>query len=171
VRAEHYGPVRLEGPALAARAARGQAPRPRLAIVTATLDLDLAGPLFTRSLERPIVLTVDQAPADRRAAAEEVADVVLLGDTTVDLRAALAWLHLAASAEVVLCEGGPSLIGALAGLDVVDELCCTVGNVLAVGDAPRLAHGPELARLAKLRLERVLEADSALFLRYTRDRS
>jgi riboflavin biosynthesis pyrimidine reductase len=171
VRAERYGPVRFDGPALAARAARGQTPRPRMAVVTASLDLDLTAPLFTRSLERPVILTVEEAPADRRAAAEEVAEVVLLGDESVDLRAALAWLHLAAGAEVVLCEGGPSLIGGLAALDVVDEVCWTISNTLVVGHAARLATGPPLQPVSTLHLDRILEAESALFLRYRRDRT
>jgi riboflavin biosynthesis pyrimidine reductase len=41
---------------------------------------------------RTIVITTDAAPASRRAAAARTADVVVAGDASVDLRAAVAAL-------------------------------------------------------------------------------
>ena len=51
VRAEGYGPARPSDAVRAVRRARGQAEVPRIAVVTRSLDLDLATPLFTEAVE------------------------------------------------------------------------------------------------------------------------
>ena len=87
----------------------------------------------------PLILTLESAPADRRAAiAEAGGEVVVLPRLTPDvLLAELARRGLAR----VLCEGGPSLLGALHAADAVDELCLTVAPLLVGGEA-----GPDRAR-------------------------
>jgi len=168
VRAERYGPVRLSEQHRSAREARGQRPVPRLAIVTARLDLDLDSELFGESPVRPIIFTVESASAERRDAAAEVAEVVVLGETSVDLVGAMRWLAEHAGASIVLCEGGPSLIGAIAACGALDELCWTISNTMVVGDSTRLAHGPTLQPPLTMRLRRILELDGTLFTRYVR---
>lgn len=167
VRAEGYGPPRLPEARRRERTARGQAPLPRLAIVSASLDLDAGSPLFTETETTPIVLTGASAPAPRRTALAAVAEVATCGADRVDLDAALAWLHDTAGARVVLCEGGPTLNGALVAADLVDEWCLTIAPLLAGGTAARAAHGPTAAPVA-LRLARVLEGDGLLFTRAVR---
>src|SRR5688572_14206623 len=63
VRAERYGPPRPSGARRTAREGRGQAPAPRLAVVSRSLDLDLDSPAFTES--RAVVVTCAAAPAAR----------------------------------------------------------------------------------------------------------
>jgi len=167
VRAERYGPVRLPDARQAERTARGQAPVPRLAIMTASLDLDLGTPLFDGAGGRPLVLTTTDAPAERRAAVARAADVVTFGAGSVDLAAALAWLAGEHGARVVLCEGGPRLNGALVAADLVDEWCQTIAPLLVGGGAARPAHGVPAAAVP-LQVERVLEADGLLFIRSVR---
>jgi riboflavin biosynthesis pyrimidine reductase len=159
VRAEGYGPPRPS--------AKGRAPR--LAIVTQSLDLDLTGRVFTEAQPgaKPVIVTTRSAPADRVEAASGVADIVEAGDDRVEVHAALAALH-AAGARVVLCEGGPSLVGQLVAAGLVDELCLSLAPLLAGGDSSRLAHGPAPAAPERMRLDRVLEEDSLLFCRYVR---
>ncbi len=165
-RAEGYGPPRLSAEAQHARRARGQAPLPRLAVVTGRLALDPAARLFGGApTPPPLVLTVAHAPADRRVGLARVAEVVDVGEsmaTAEDIATALA----AAGASVVVCEGGPTLNGVLVAAGMVDELCLTVAPLLASGDAGRAAVGPTPAAPERLRLARVLEEDGALFLRY-----
>ena len=72
--------------------------------------------------------------------------------------------------QVGVCEGGPTLNGALLEADVVDEVCLTVATLVAGGHAGRIAVGPQLDPPMAFRLERVLHEDSALFLRYLRAR-
>jgi riboflavin biosynthesis pyrimidine reductase len=169
VRAERYGPPRPSDVARAARVARGQAPAPRLAIVTRSLDLDLDGPVFTAAEPdtRPIIVTVESAAAERRRAAAEVADVIVTGSSSVDVAACLSTL-LVRGARVVLCEGGPSLVGQLVAGGLVDELCLTLAPLLVAGESSRLAHGPAPDAPARMRLDRLLEEDDLLFCRYVR---
>lgn len=166
VRAEHYGAPRPREPdAGADRAAPGRPPA-RIAVVTASLDLDLSSGLFQDPTNRPIMLTVDDAPAARRDAIANRADVVEVGHGQVDLARALTHLRHEVGAEVVVCEGGPTLNGALIAADLVDELCLSVSNLLIGGPSSRMAHTSMPSVPRRLHLKRVLEKDELLFLRY-----
>ena len=86
VRLEDYkAPGSGTEPVRAARARRNQASRPLLVIVTASLGLDPDQRLFAEPSYRPLIATVTDAPADRRAALAERADVVECGTGQVDL--------------------------------------------------------------------------------------
>lgn len=163
VRTEGYGPMRVSDASVAWRVAHGLAPHPVFAIVSGRLDLDAASPIFTEAPVRPIVVT--RAGHDVSAFAE-VADVVAVGESTVDLGAAVAALH-ARGLTRILCEGGPALFGALLAADRVDELCLTVAPTLEAGDAGRIARGA-LPAPRGLRLAHVLRSGSTLLLRYAR---
>lgn len=139
VRAEDYGPARLTPALVAAREGRGQPPRPRIGVVSRSLDLDPASRLFTGTGVRPTVLTTEDASRDRRDRLAEVADVVVAGRGDVDLTEALHELGRQGTRRVV-CEGGPTLNGALFRAGLVDEVCLTIAPVLA-GDGPRAAAG------------------------------
>jgi riboflavin biosynthesis pyrimidine reductase len=169
--AEDYGPSRPSPEVVRQRLARGQAPRPRIAVVSASLRLEPERRLFTESPAdaRPIVLTTATADPARRRALEAVADVHSAGDATVDWRGALDVLAAVAAARVVLCEGGPRVVAQLVALDLIDELCLTLAPVLVAGPGPRIAHGPEVPP-RRLGLHRVLADDGHLFLRYVRSR-
>lgn len=170
LRTEGYGPVRLSDAARDARLAAGRSPGPpRLAVVSASLDLDLRraaeGPV------RPLVLTTDDADAERRAQLEALAEVRALGTGRVDVLAALAGLR-AEGAEVVVCEGGPSLNAALVGADVVDEWCLTLAPAVVGGDSRRVVHGaPEIGDAGQaVALASLLEEDGVLLGRWLRRR-
>jgi 5-amino-6-(5-phosphoribosylamino)uracil reductase len=167
VRAEGYGPPSLPPELRDARSARGQAPLPRLAVVSRSCRLDWETPLF-RAGPRPIVITTEAAPDDRCAAAAEVADLVTAGREEVDLPAALEALG-AAGVPSVLAEGGPHLNRALAAAGLLDELCLTVAPRLVGGDAARILAGPALPQDGTaLEPAFVGEQDGFLFLRLRR---
>jgi riboflavin-specific deaminase-like protein len=172
VRTEHYGPPRVTDERTMQRIERGQAPLPRIAIVSRSLELDLDAPLFHTDASRPIVLTAEIADAGRRAQVEAVAEVMTAGETTVDAVVALAALH-GLGAGFVLCEGGPTLNGELARADVLDEVCLTVAPALVGGGVGHgIVHGAGLPELARLRLVHARVRDDDVFLRYRRaDRS
>jgi riboflavin biosynthesis pyrimidine reductase len=151
-RAEDYGP---------ARSRPDGSPGPRIAVVTRSGDLDPSARLFSGG--SPIVITCAACPADRRATLEAVAEVVVVGDADVDLGAAVRALP----AGVVLCEGGPTLNGHLLAAGLVDEWRLTVSPQLAGGTSKRAAVGPDTAPAAMV-LDRLLEEDGLLFLRYVR---
>jgi riboflavin biosynthesis pyrimidine reductase len=163
-RAEKYKPARRRPEHAPLRAGRGATPP--IALVSRVLDLDLAAPLFTQAPPdaRTIVITCDASPADRRAATAEVADVIVAGDTAVDLAAALGVLRERGLGRV-LCEGGPTLLAYLVADGLTNELCLTISPVLAGPGAARITAGaPFPAR--QLALVHVLRAEGALFCRY-----
>jgi riboflavin-specific deaminase-like protein len=169
VRAESYGPVRLAEAQQSRRVDNGQAPVPRLAIVSRNLDLDASGPLFARGVDPPIVITSPGADRVRRTELTDAGvDLVLAGTgDDVDLVAALRTLG-ELDADVVLGEGGPTLNGALLAAGLIDEVCLTLAPQLVGGESARMLHGPPLDDLAPFALRRMLEDDGFLFLRYTR---
>ncbi|GAA3361268.1 pyrimidine reductase family protein [Saccharopolyspora gregorii] len=154
------------------RARFGLSEVPPIAVVTARCSLEPDSPLLTDTVVPPIVLTCASAPEARRIAlADAGADVVVAGDRTVDLAAALT--ELAARGLLRIgCEGGPHLFGDLLAADLVDELCLTVSPLLAGGGAGRIAAGPGLPDPHRMRLLSVLRAEeSLLLLRYGRLRA
>jgi riboflavin biosynthesis pyrimidine reductase len=167
VRGERYGPVRLPEDLLEARRLRGLPGLPRIAVVSRSCQLDWESPLFTTATSRPILITVSEAPADARARAGQVADVVVAGERDVDLSLALDALARE-GARTVLAEGGPTLNGRLAAAGLLDEVCLTVSPLLAGGDARRILAGPPLADPPPFGLRSLCEEDDFLFLRYRR---
>ncbi|GAB2454981.1 pyrimidine reductase family protein [Streptosporangium sandarakinum] len=166
VRAEGYGPARPRKSWAALRA--GRTAVPPIAVVTASLELDLSGPLFTEAGPdaRTIVVTCEAAPRDRRAEAARHAEVIVTGRDRVDLALAVKELGGRGLGRV-LCEGGAKLNAQLAAAGLIDELCLTVSPLLIGGDAARVLDGP--ASLTRLRLAHVLEDEGFLLTRYVRE--
>jgi riboflavin biosynthesis pyrimidine reductase len=136
-----------------------------VAVVTASAQLDWQSAFYTKAEQRPIVITVSSAEPGSLKRAAEVADVILAGETTVDLAAALTELAGRGYSHV-LAEGGPILIGELVTSRLLDELCLTIAPKLVSGDAFRILNGPVFDQPVDLDLIHVLEADGYLFLRY-----
>jgi riboflavin biosynthesis pyrimidine reductase len=164
-RIEHYKPALVYDDYVEARRARGQSDAPRIAVVSRSLDLDWDLPLFRAATERTIVVTTADAPAQSLAAARSVCDVIAVGERSVNLPAAIAALG-EMGANHVLAEGGPSLNGAMAEADLIDELCLTISPRLASGDAKRIIAGPDLPTPIELELCSLLEQDGFLLARY-----
>lgn len=164
VRTENYDALRLSEDQRAWRTAYGLPEFPQMVIVSGSLDLNLEQLVFADAPIRPIVVTHRAAPADRRAAVAEVADVIAEGDESVDLAAALHALRDRGAGQI-LSEGGPRLHGALVAAGLVDELCLTVSPLLAGGDAGRIAVG-DGGPARRMKLRHVLAEDDMLFLRY-----
>lgn len=169
VRAEGYGPVRLDPSIQEERVLRGQAPLPRLAVVSRSLTLDLDTPLFTQSTPAPLVVTTAAAPTEARVEVADRGDLLLAGHgDDVDLAAALAALG-EMGARVVLCEGGPSLNGQLLAAGLVDELCLTIAPWLVGGASARIVTGAEPPGPVRFDLTHLLTDGADLFLRAVRE--
>jgi riboflavin biosynthesis pyrimidine reductase len=165
-RVEEYKPARRRPSLAALRAGRPAAPP--IALVTRTLGLNLASPLFTETPPdaRTIVITCAASDAELRAETAKVADVIVAGDEVVDLPAARAALEERGLPRV-LCEGGPHLFGDLAAAGLVDELCLALSPTLAGPGAARIIDGTHLDAARPLALTQVLAADDGfLFLSY-----
>ena len=171
IRTEGYGGELLGGAARKWRAAHWLSEHPPVAIVSGTLNLDPGLEVFTRAPVRPLVLTLASAPRGRRQALSELADVVDVGDDSLEVERVIAELS-GRGYRNIHSEGGPTLLGSFAAADKVDELNLTVSPVLVGGVAGRIARGDhhagagELAR--SMHLDRILKAESMLFLRYVR---
>lgn len=149
VRAERYRPAALP-----------------IVIVSRRLDLDLTTPLFTEASQRTVVITALDSPAQQLDATAEVADVIAVGEGIVDLSAGLAELRERGLAHLI-CEGGPTLLGALLAEGLVDELCMALAPMVVGGSAGRIVNGPWLSDEA-WHLRQLLEADGFLFARWER---
>lgn len=152
VRDEHYGPHRPKD---------GSAPKP-IAVVTNSVQLDLASPFFTEAVARPIIVTSERAPADALARARDVADVVVAGGETVDMARAVRQLG-----GLILTEGGPTVLAELLLADALDELCLTIAPI-AGGDPGRIVSDKLAGHLVRFTLGSVVEGDGDVFLRYVR---
>src|SRR6266550_8132810 len=88
-RAEGYAPVRPESEGLRWAWLRdGRPPSPPIAVVTRGLELDLDSALLADAPPdaRTIVITTESAMPGRRAAAARTAEVIVAGETSVDLK-------------------------------------------------------------------------------------
>jgi riboflavin biosynthesis pyrimidine reductase len=168
-RAERYSAVRPEE--LWGDLRDDTTPVPAIAVVTRRVSLDLHTPLLTAALPgaRTIIITTEQAPAELRAEAAALADVIVAGDDTADLGFAVDQLAKRGYRRI-LAEGGPQLLGQLAADELLDELCLTISPLVASGAASRIAVGTSAAQTGKLVLQHVLEDNGYLFCRYTRRR-
>jgi riboflavin biosynthesis pyrimidine reductase len=149
------------------RASLGQRPAPVLVVVSRRLVLDPDSKLFHGGAQRTVVVTVSDADPGRRAALESVADVIIAGEQSVDVSAALASLAERGLLRV-LCEGGPHLLAGVTAAGHLDELCLTISPQLVGGDARRILAGAPVD--VPLALGHLLEEDGVLLARYVRAR-
>jgi riboflavin-specific deaminase-like protein len=163
VRAEDYGPVRLEEAASERRLARHQAPLPALAIVSNRADLAPTARVFGGPA-KPFLLTSAGA-ATARADLAEVAEIIVCGDEAVDLKRGLGALRDRGLGRV-LCEGGPTLLNTLVASELLDELCCTSAPALVGPGHRSLTGGQAWPAPFRLRLTAALEGDGMIFARY-----
>jgi riboflavin biosynthesis pyrimidine reductase len=169
VRAERYGPVALTDDQVAVRVEAGRSPRPPLAVVTRSLQLDWTSTLFARppTPDRTIVITGAAAGAAAVATASRHAEVLVVGDGAVDLGEALAELGRR-GLHRVLTEGGPALLGELISLGLLDELRLTLAPIVG-GDPLPIASGlagPGGPALTTFDQADVRRDDGHHFLRY-----
>jgi riboflavin biosynthesis pyrimidine reductase len=167
VRAEGYGAMRVDEVSQRARREKGMTAHPVFAIVSASLDLDPASPIFRDAPERPIIVTTQLSRADTREALAEVADVVICGEERVEPRR-LVDVLVARGLNRIHCEGGPHLFGDLIAAGAVDELCVTIGATLEAGVASRISAGAAPILPVGMRLAHVFRSGDTLLLRYVR---
>lgn len=164
VRAERYGPVKLDELGQAVRDGRDP---PAVAVVSRSLDLDWTWPLFTDPAIRTIVVTCASADPKRLDAARGVGDVIVAGDDDLDLTDALSQFRKRGH-ELITCEGGPTLLRDLLAAGLLDELCLTIAPLVGGDPLRLLADGATFAQ-QRLRLAHVLRGGDELFLRYLLD--
>lgn len=163
LRAEEYGPMVASEADAERRRAAGQAPAPRLAVVSGSLGLPWELPVWSGSTLTPLVLTSESADPAALATAREHATVVVLPDLEP---ATLLGALTDAGLRRVVCEGGPSLLEAVVAADLLDEADITVSPLFA-GTA-RTPRTSGLEAVARFELAHLLTAESFLMARYVR---
>jgi riboflavin biosynthesis pyrimidine reductase len=175
--AERYRPANPSARRRAIRARYGLAEVPAIAVMSASLELDLSAELFSAAAQAPtLVITGSAAPMGARndiidlAATETKLQLVQAPSESgggVDFAASVAALRELGYRRI-LCEGGPRLFAAGVASGAVDELCLSVSPMLTGPEGPRIVAGepwpagPPFA----LELTGLLTEDSALFCRY-----
>ena len=139
-------------------------PLPLLVVVTASGNIDLAQPALCDCL----VVTTAQGEARLRGKLPSGARIAVLGEQPFTCRALIDLLH-AYGLQVVLTEGGPSLVGQLLAEGLLDELYVTTSPRLfgrKPGDGRKsLVEGVDLGGRS-LDLLSLRRHESYLFLRY-----
>jgi riboflavin biosynthesis pyrimidine reductase len=154
----------------------GTAGRAPLYVVTASGDVDPAQVAFTAPETRVAVVTTEHGAAALEGALPPHVDVFPLSAGAMVEPAALVELVARCSGGLILCEGGPTLLGDLLQAQLVDELFITQAPQLAGRDAQHRRLGLVEAFAAtpdeapRLRLHSLRRADDHLFLRYAVDR-
>ncbi len=130
-------------------------------------DADTAMLVGLRTRFDAVMIGAGTMRAERYSGLDKRLIVVESGpDGRVDLAALLRSLR-EEGVRALLCEGGPTLHGALQALGLVDELFLTVAPKLTGGEAPRILEGV-LPETAELELAWLLEHEGELFTRYRR---
>ena len=145
MRAERYGPFKG---------------RPRLAILSTSLDLPWDEAAFRESKERPLILTGADSDASQ---VPDTCEVVVVDDSPQAIVDALEERGL----HRIVCEGGPSLLRDLVAAGLVDEADITVSPTFT-----GTAHSPEtdsLASVVSWELKHLLTEDGFVMGRYVRN--
>jgi riboflavin biosynthesis pyrimidine reductase len=150
------------------RRSRGLPLRPTLAVLSGRGTVNPQHPGFEQGA---LVLTTEQGAARLRNSLPRAAIVPVGADMTLDVAAAVAVLRRRGH-QLILCEGGPTALGALIGAGLVDELFLTTSPLLAgrSEDRSRLAlieHAALLpATTVQANLLTLRRSVSHLFARY-----
>ena len=164
LRAERYGRLVRDPERRHRRAGSGLSPEPLGVVFTRSGSVPTDIPMFAEPAARVVVFA--PAPVDTSNLAAQV-EVVLLDAGELTLTTMMRRLRSAYDVRSVLCEGGPTLFGALLREDLVDELFLSLAPKLTGGgSAPSITTGPALAELRPLNLIWVAELHSSLYLRY-----
>lgn len=160
----------VKDPALiAAREADGRGPHPIRIVVDSHARIPLDASVLHRGEGLRVIAVSEAAPAEKRAALEEHATIVVAGIDRVDLALLLERLH-DLGVRRLMVEGGGTLIAALVTAGLVDELFVYVGNIIIGGStAPTLADGDGLSAdgpFVRLRLASAVPCEEGVLLHW-----
>ncbi len=156
--AEDYGRMIVQQDRRERRLAAGRPAEPLVVTVARSSRVPLGIRLFQEPEARVVVFS--PRPPDATAAS-------VTHEPWVSLASSLRTLRDRHGVRTLLCEGGPTLFGALLRDRLVDELFLTLAPKLVGGTSgPAVVSGPPPEAPVSARLASVLERDGSLFLRY-----
>jgi riboflavin biosynthesis pyrimidine reductase len=148
---------------------RDRPPQPTLAILSGSGSIDAAHPGLA---ERTLILTSGPGAARLGRRLPRSATIVPIGCTPALEPAAAVQALRAGGHELILCEGGPTVLGSLLAARLVDELFLTISPLLAGRAAqrprPGLIENAEFLPTRSIagRLLSMRRSQSHLFARY-----
>jgi riboflavin-specific deaminase-like protein len=164
LRAERYGRLVRDPERRHRRAASDLSPEPLACIFSRSGEVPTDIPLFSEPAARVVVFTSAELETSGLAAQVEV---VGLDPGELTLTTMMRRLRSAYDVRSVLCEGGPTVFGALLQENLVDELFLSLAPKLTGGGrSPGITSGPPLTELLQLSLLWAIQSDSSLYLRY-----
>jgi 2,5-diamino-6-hydroxy-4-(5-phosphoribosylamino)pyrimidine 1'-reductase len=175
------GTLRAEDPPVRIKTARrrderrrlGKSPHPVSVILSRSMDLPRTGRYWEEDQVERIIATTQQATDEQVLPFADLAEVIRVGRTTVDLHAFCRMLTERGIGRL-LVEGGGEVNMAFWEAGLVDEVYLTLCPVVIGGStAPTAADGKGFTSdgLRKLRLVETRRVGQELFLRYRAGRS
>ncbi|MCI4363280.1 MAG: dihydrofolate reductase family protein [Thermoplasmata archaeon] len=156
------------------RRSLGRSGEPLNVIVSARGDLDLSLPVFSSGEVRALIVTTKAGvrKLEERRLPDSVSVQSVSGDDHLEASSVLTAVQQSGRAELLLLEGGPTLMGEFLSEHLLDELFLTVASQIvgrsSMGERPGLVSGrtfaPELPLWSSL--AGVKRAADLLFLRY-----
>ncbi len=115
-----------------------------------------------------LIAVAQQAPRHKVKELDTKAEIIVLGESKVDLAALLASLK-DRGVNSVLVEGGATLNFALLSFGLVDEIYTYVGNIIIGGSsAPTLVNGDGLTSdFVKLKLKQIRQVGDGVLIKWT----
>jgi riboflavin biosynthesis pyrimidine reductase len=165
LRVERYGAMVRDPQLVELRMREGRAAQPLAVVVSRSGAVPFEIPLFADPGSRVVLYLPASAEIPPCAAQLTVQPVPASGELGAVLRS----LRCEHEVRSLLCEGGPTLLGALIAEDLVDELFLTLAPTLVGGGERGLSSGPEALAALPLRMVWALEHDGDLLLRYARE--
>jgi len=138
-------------------------------VVTRTGDIPLENRFFTDAPERAFVLAPHNLPDEIKTRLEKGTNLIMIGEGSVDLTAAMKLLRQVHSVRILLCEGGATLNDDLIRTGLADELFLTLAPKLKGGShLPTVIDGEGLpaGHYLPLTLLSLYEDANELYLRY-----
>lgn len=166
MRTERYGRIIGKAERRERRLQRGHTAEPIACLFTRSGHVPAEIPLFAEPEARIVIFhAADREP--ELGTPKATVELIGLEPGQLTLTTALRMLRQDFGVRSLLCEGGPTLFGALIHEKLVDELFLTVApKLVGGGRAPAISDGPELSELQPLELRWLLEREGALYLRY-----
>jgi riboflavin biosynthesis pyrimidine reductase len=167
IRTENYGRILGKPERRRRRLERGMSAEPLACMLTRSGNVPTGVPLFAEPEARVIVFGPARLKPELDACAAQV-ELVALEPDELTWTTALGRLRRDYAVRTLLCEGGPSVFGALLGEGLVDELFLTLApKLVGGGTGPTISSGPELPQPRAATLAWALERAGSLFLRYS----
>ena len=103
------------------------APSPRLAVVSASLNIPTTAPMF-ESDRKPLIITSQNPSTTWQMNYEKLCEIsqVEILPTDAITGSNIREVLVANDLHHVICEGGPKLLNTMFRADVIDEVCCTI---------------------------------------------